>query len=388
MSDAGVRLAEVDTHIDANNGGHPSRSGLARQAQDRFHSMFDSAMSRAQISGKLGDALDDYIDDLSSGCHSASEELTTTIDVIRSWGDQVSWRKQDMADYRDQATTGGLTVQDDRYISPPESVSSPGKRPDGGTADEKSAWESANNDYESYLEKKKLFDKLSTKVSKAHKKLTDWAAEHMTVSPDSPLFELTTKSLQDGAIKFAEHGIENVYYGHAFDTLVSKAVPAAMKRAALKSDNPQKKAGKKSPNSDSVSRRAKASASSKAIDTGIATKAGKFARGTGTVLTLALAGWEISNGTSPSRVALETTAGYVGSTIVIAGAAALAPEMGAVILGVLGSAALSYSVRKAYGSWIPLQTRERIDEGISDVYETSTEGIGDKTTSAWKRIFG
>lgn len=350
--------------------------------------MFDSAMSRAQISGKLGDALDDYIDDLSSGCHSASEELTTTIDVIRSWGDQVSWRKQDMADYRDQATTGGLTVQDDRYISPPESVSSPGKRPDGGAADEKSAWESANNDYESYLEKKKLFDKLSTKVSKAHKKLTDWAAEHMTVSPDSPLFELTTKSLQDGAIKFAEHGIENVYYGHAFDTLVSKAVPTATKRAALKSDNPQKKAGKKSPNPDSVSRRAKASASSKAIDTGIATKAGKFARGTGTVLTLALAGWEISNGTSPSRVALETTAGYVGSTIVIAGAAALAPEMGAVILGVLGSAALSYSVRKAYGSWIPLQTRERIDEGISDVYETSTEGIGDKTASAWKRIFG
>ena len=69
----------------------------------------------------------------------------------------------------------------------------------------------------------------------------------MTVSPDSPLFELTTKSLQDGAIKFAEHGIENVYYGHAFDTLVSKAVPAAMKRAALKSDNPQKKRGRSRP---------------------------------------------------------------------------------------------------------------------------------------------
>lgn len=152
-----------------------------------------------------------------------------------------------MADYRDQATTGGLTVQDDRYISPPESVSSPGKRPDGGTADEKSAWESANNDYESYLEKKKLFDKLSTKVSKAHKKLTDWAAEHMTVSPDSPLFELTTKSLQDGAIKFAEHGIENVYYGHAFDALARKAIPTATKRAALKSDNPQKKRGRSHP---------------------------------------------------------------------------------------------------------------------------------------------
>lgn len=130
---------------------------------------------------------------------------------------------------------------------PAESVSSPGKRPDGGTADEKSAWESANNDYESYLEKKKLFDKLSTKVSKAHKKLTDWAAEHMTVSPDSPLFELTTKSLQDGAIKFAEHGIENVYYGHAFDALARKAIPTATKRAALKSDNPQKKRGRSHP---------------------------------------------------------------------------------------------------------------------------------------------
>jgi len=293
-----------------------------------------------------------------------------------------------MADYRDQATTGGLTVQDDRYISPPESVSSPGKRPDGGTADEKSARESANNDYESYLEKKKLFDKLSTKVSKAHKKLTDWAAEHMTVSPDSPLFELTTKSLQDGAIKFAEHGIENVYYGHAFDTLVSKAVPTVMKRAALKSDNPQKKAGKKSPNSDSVSRRAKASASSKAIDTGIATKAGKLAKGTGTVLTLALAGWEISNGASPGRVAFETRAGYAGSALVITGAVALGFEAAPVRLTVAGSGLLAYGIGKAYESWTPLQTRERIDEGISDVYETSTERIGDKTASAWKRIFG
>ena len=137
-----------------------------------------------------------------------------------------------------------------------------------------------------------------------------------------------------------------------------------------------------------MSRRAKASASSKTIDTGIATKAGKFAKGTGTVLTLALAGWEISNGASPVRVALETTAGYVGSALVIAGAAALAPEMGAVAVGVLGSAALSYGAGKAYESWIPLQTRERIDEGISDAYETSTEWIGDKTSSAWKRIFG
>ena len=121
-----------------------------------------------------------------------------------------------------------------------------GEAPRRGTADEKSAWESANNDYESYLEKK-LFDKLSTKVSKAHKKLTDWAAEHMTVSPDSPLFELTTKSLQDGAIKFAENGIENVYYGHAFDALVRKAILTATKRAALKSDNPQKKRGRNHP---------------------------------------------------------------------------------------------------------------------------------------------
>ena len=62
--------------------------------------------------------------------------------------------------------------------------------------------------------------------------------------------------------------------------------------------------------------------------------------------------------------------------------------MGAVALGVLGSAALSYGAGKAYESWITLQTRERIDEGISDAYETSTEWIGDKTSSAWKRIFG
>ena len=137
-----------------------------------------------------------------------------------------------------------------------------------------------------------------------------------------------------------------------------------------------------------MSRRAKASASSKAIDTGIATKAGKFAKGTGPVLTLALAGWEISNGASPGRVAFETRAGYAGSALVITGAVALGFEAAPVRLTVAGSGLLAYGIGKAYGSWTPLQTRERIDEGISDVYETSTEWIGDKTASAWKRIFG
>lgn len=72
MSDAGACLTEADTHIDASVEDITAATDWLGKLKTGFtdaeNSMFDSAMSRAQISGKLGDALDDYIDDLSSGC--------------------------------------------------------------------------------------------------------------------------------------------------------------------------------------------------------------------------------------------------------------------------------------------------------------------------------
>lgn len=176
--------------------------------------------------------------------------------------------------------------------------------------------------------------------------------------------------------KFAEYGIENKYYGDPFYMQVAKAAPAAAERAAAKSGNPQTRAGKKAPNADSVARRAEASARAKGASPALTAKAAKVGERVGTVLTLALSGWEISQGASPGKVILETAAGFG----LAAGAAALgvsAPVWGVVV----GSAIIVYGVGKAYESWVPLRTRERIDEGIRDVWDAT---VG----SAWETVFG
>ena len=195
-------MADLDTKIDASPEDITSAAnwlGKLKTGFDDAHtSMVNTASERTEISGEFGQALNEYVNDLASGCSSASSELKTTIDVINSWHDQVVWRKQDMADYRDDATTGGLTVQDDRYIKAPDPVSDPGKLSNKASASEKRTWQTNHDNYEEYLKKKNLFNTLSSKVSETHKKLTDWVNEHMKVSDKSPAYELVSSSLKNG----------------------------------------------------------------------------------------------------------------------------------------------------------------------------------------------
>lgn len=389
---ADICLADIDTHIDASPADITTAADWLGKLKKGFdearYSLVHTISYRAQLSGEFGRALNEYVNDIENGCWSASSELRATIDVINSWHDQVVWRKQDMTGYRDDAKAGGLSVNDDRYIKPPEEVANPGELPKNATAKQKTTWQTAHDDYEAYLEKKKLFGNLQKDANETRKKLTDWVVEHMTVSKESPLYELQVKALQDGSIKFAELGLENAYHGSVYNSLVARAVPAAAARAASKSGNPKVRAGKKSPNPDSVAKRAEASARTKAANTGLATKAAKVGARAGTVLTLALSGWEISRGSSPSQVGIETAAGFAGAALgtvaVVAGAVALgvsAPALLVVGAGVAGGIALSWGVGKAYEGLVPLRTRERIDEGIKDTWNAT---VG----SAWKHVFG
>jgi len=289
-----------------------------------------------------------------------------------------------MAGYRDDAKAGGLTVREDRYIQAPESVSDPGNPPKGATEKQKNTWQTAHDEYNNYLEKSKLFDDLQEDAGETRKKLSDWVAQHMTVSSESPLYELTVKALQDGTIEFSAYGIENIFLGPTYDSLVQKATPAATKRAALKSKNPQTEKGGKSPNPDSVARRAEASAKAKGGDPAFSAKAAKVGKRVGTTLTLALSGWEIYNGNSPSKVGIETAAGFVVAAGVGAvAAAATAPAWVTAGATVLVGGAIVWGVGKAYENTVPLRTRERIDEGIRD----AANWVGDKAYEGWKSVF-
>ncbi|MEZ7788835.1 hypothetical protein [Actinomyces naeslundii] len=385
---ADVCVAEIDTLIDVS----PADITTAADWLDKLQLGFNHAESWlltathqcTQISGEFGNSLNEYTNDLRRGCQDAFDQLVPIIDTINSWHDQVVWRKQDMAGYRDDAKSGGLTVREDRYIQAPESVSDPGNPPKGATEKQKNTWQTAHDEYNNYLEKSKLFDDLQEDAGETRKKLSDWVAQHMTVSSESPLYELTVKALQDGTIEFSAYGIENIFLGPTYDSLVQKATPAATKRAALKSKNPQTEKGGKSPNPDSVARRAEASAKAKGGDPAFSAKAAKVGKRVGTTLTLALSGWEIYNGNSPSKVGIETAAGFVVAAGVGAvAAAATAPAWVTAGATVLVGGAIVWGVGKAYENTVPLRTRERIDEGIRD----AANWVGDKAYEGWKSVF-
>lgn len=117
-----------------------------------------------------------------------------------------------MAGYRDDAKAGGLTVEDDRYIKPPEEVTDPGDLPKNATTQQKSTWQTAHDSYEAYLGKKKLFDNLLEDTKETRKKLTDWVNEHMTVSEKSPLHEIILSGLLNADIAVEGILAENAYY--------------------------------------------------------------------------------------------------------------------------------------------------------------------------------
>ena len=297
------------------------------------------------------------------------------------------------AGYRDDATTGGLTVQDDRYIKAPDPVSDPGKLSNKASASEKRTWQTNHDNYEEYLKKKNLFNTLSSKVSETHKKLTDWVNEHMKVSDKSPAYELVSSSLNNGVIKFAEHGVTNAYHGLAYHALLKTGKPAATKRYQEKSPSPKRRKGEWEPKKEPVAKRAEASAKYKVSTPEFASKAAKYGKRAGVIGTLALSGYEIYQGKSPSQVGVETAAGFAGgalgataATMAIGAAAAAgvtvaAPAIATGVVAVVAGSAIAWGAGKLYESAVPLRTRERIDEGIKDVWN-ATAG------SAWKSVFG
>ncbi len=384
MSD--ICLAAIDTHINASPANITAAADwlgkLKTGFDEAYSSLVNTMLARSELSGEFGRALNEYVNDLQNGCWNASSELKTSIDVINSWHDQVVWRKQDMAGYRDDAKAGGLTVTSDRYIQPPEEVDNPGELPKGATAKQKSTWQTAHDNYTTYVEKKKLWNDLKSDADDTRTQLTDWVAEHMTVDPESPRYEIILSGLINSHVTASGILGENAYYTEAYDMVRGKAIEDAAMRHFDASKSRTKYTNWK-PDREAVVKRTNASMPARVSNADIAGKAKRFGSRLGVGLTLAIAGWDIYNGKSPSQTGIETTAGLVaGSGITIAAAALSAPAWLTVGAVVAGGTLIAWGVGEAYENWVPLRTRERIDEGIWDTWSVTSKA------TLWGQVFG
>ena len=348
--------------------------------------MVNTTPERTEVSGDFGQALNEYVNDLASGCSSASSELKTTIDVINSWHDQVVWRRQDMAGHRDDAKAGGLTVTSDRYIQPPDEVDNPGELPRGASAKQKSTWQTAHDNYTTYVEKMKLWNNLKSEADDTRRQLADWVAEHMTIDSKSPLYD----TIISGRInsKFAAAGVltQNAYYTEAYNMVRGKAVKDAAMRHFDASKSRTKNTNWK-PDREAVVKRTNASMPARVSNADLAGKATKVAKFTGNVLTLAVAGWQICDGESPSQVAIETGVGVGAAALATAATVAVvgsAPAWVPVAAGVVVGTAAAADIGWVYENCVPLRTREKIDEGIKD----AAGWVGDTAYAGWKAVFG
>jgi hypothetical protein len=382
-----ICLAPVDTHINASPANITAAADWLEKLRTGFEeartTLSKSSWDRVELTGEFGVALNEYVEDIITGCDDASSELATSIDVINSWHDQVVWRKQDMAGYRDDAKAGGLTVTSDRYIQPPEEVDNPGELPKGATAKQKSTWQTAHDNYTTYVEKMKLWNDLKSDADDTRTQLTDWVAEHMTVNPESPLYEIILSGLMSSHVTAAGILGENTYYTEAYYIVEGKAVGDATVRHMNQSKSRRKYTKDWKPNREAVAKRTNASMPARVNNANLEGKAKSIGKNLGIGLTLAIAGWDIYNGKSPSQTGIATTAGIVaGSGITIAAAALSAPAWLTVGAVVAGGTLIAWGVGEAYENWVPLRTRERIDEGIWDTWSVTSKA------TLWGQVFG
>ncbi|MBE6474779.1 MAG: hypothetical protein E7Z95_04280 [Actinomyces succiniciruminis] len=410
----GVCTAQIDTTIPGSVESVDSAADWLKKLQDGFYdadSQFSGASSTARytLSGKIAGAAADYADDLHDACDDAYDRAKNAVDVIRSFADQLGWRKDDMAEHRETAIAGGLEVVGN-VIMAPTPVSKPADLADDATAAEKQKWTTANNTYEDYQTKKALFDEVSEDVQDTFDDLDDWIDEHLVTAESDALDNLLmdgVKEMVENAIgEGFEAGTQNVYYNKA-TALYNAAKTAATAKAIERSGNPAVRSGSKPPNQDTVDRNL---ARSPKADTAeqVAKTGKKVAKGVGTSITLGFIGIELATGDSPSETLVSASAGVGVSTvaaatiappIVAAAESALAAGAGltavtvgapiavAVVAGTTAAVGASY----AYENLVSLETREKIDEGLSDAWDWGVDRVedaGDWISDQWQRAFG
>ena len=347
-------------------------------ADYRFVRARSSAMS---CTGELFYAAMDYCADLHEASSDAEGRAGTAVDNIRSFADQLGWRKEDMSGHRTTATDGGLTVSE-YLIMAPDEVEKPADLPKGATQQQKDSWYAADEAYEAYLEKKELFEELKTSVDATRKELDDWITQNLKTAEADVLNALVVpwvKELVNGSIAESPNVASNVYDGKIADHQ-KKLIAIAEAKATSKSANPAVRAGVKPPSQAAVDRNY--GRSPKAGIASTLSKVGKYgkvvAKAANPLITVAFAAQEIASGESPGKVILSAGAG-MATGIAVAAIMAGSPFIASAVAAVVISGAVAAGVGYAYENWVSKETREKIDEGLRDF----GNGVKDTVKGAW-----
>lgn len=370
--------------------------GLRAQLEESARVTRRIAGERSTVwTGDSADAYGDFNDDLRKATEQIEDRADEVEGKTRAYAQQLAFRQEDMAGHRTRAREGGLTVTGFVISAPPAAVD-PGTPPSDPTPAEKESWEQRTATYESARDRVELYDELLTDVRETFDRLDTWVRENLVTMESSASSPFSIAALA-GVLAGLGFGIPENSFARKARDLRADARRSATDLARRRSGNPAVRSGSTAPRADAVARASRPGTRAGNL-AGLADEASTwgrwFARG-GVVTAVALGAWEISQGKSPSTVAVETGTGLlVGAGLTVAAGAAIAAgapvvvTVGAVV--VVGAAA-TYAAGWAYETFVPQDVREKIDEGIRDTWEGAKDLAGDvggAISDGWDAVFG
>lgn len=394
-----VNDASIDVTIPGSvNSVRAAASWLRRLRDDFYDAEIDmrnnGLFASNWLEGELSDALAVYSGDLNRGCDDAYQRAKKAVDIIRAFADELSSRKEDMSGHLETARNDGLTVEGN-IIRYPAAVSAPGKYPKGGTSDEKSAWNSADDKYNDYLQKVRDFEKVRGRVEYTFKQLSDWIANNLAPTKTQVLKDTLMAAARGLLVKEIgvnyEHMTTNVYKSR-IDALNDAAKELATTRAQMKSENPRVSAGG-DPSDGAVSRNKARSGVAKELEES-ASSAGNTAkklifRGNA-VVTLGSAAYELSQGADPGNLLVTTATGLAidaGVAVLVAAGVITAPGWGTAVLIGAATVVVVTGVGYVYDHALSKRTREtinrKLDSAGTALMETG-EDIANTAQDLWE----
>jgi hypothetical protein len=337
----------------------------------------NSTQANSALVGELGSAVTAFSDDLSKACNDAYDRAKKAADTIRSFANQLSWRKDDMNDHLETARGYDLVVEGN-IIRYPEAVSDPGDLPKGCTKAEQEEWHAADEAYDAYRRKVKHFEKVRGKVNGTFEELNDWIDENLATTESEVLqnTRLTgTKALLATALDKGYGKVVKHKYAAAAEELRGAAEQAAIRAAQDASANPQVHARKARPSDKAIDRKRGKGESGKLEKKAISKE--KFGKNAaklgGGAITIGFAVYDLVRGEPPSETILTATTGTIAAAAAGSG-------------GILVAPAVSTGTSYAYETWVSQETREKIDEGLVDSKNWVFDNLGDACSSAEEKI--
>lgn len=129
-------------------------------------------------SGSASNAYRDFAKDLVEAHDETEARAHSAADRFRSYALQLTWRQEDMARHRSDATSGGLTVTGTRILEPVP-VTRPTMPDEGATQAQVDQYNSAAERYNAALRRIDLYRTIAVDVRGTFERLDDWIVDNL-----------------------------------------------------------------------------------------------------------------------------------------------------------------------------------------------------------------